>query len=160
MNSFQLNTLGISQYTTEPITIFIHGNPVPQARPKFFRSKRGFVGAYEPQNSRSWKDTVRSQLIDAMNKRNIPIISVPIHLSLSFFFTKPKSLPKKVKFHTKKPDLDNLIKSLADAMSSIIITDDNLIVSLYALKTYCIPDDPSLPDFSKPGVEIIIKTLP
>ena len=114
-------------------TILIHGIPAAQQRPRFFR-RGSKVGAYDPQRSKSWKEIVRWSAVEA----GVPILPGPLKVTLFFLLPRPKSLPKKVTEHTRKPDLDNLIKSVLDALKGIAFKDDAQIVSLRATKAYTI----------------------
>lgn len=113
-------------------TFVILGDPRPQGRPRFARMG-GFVKAYDPKGSREYKQTLAAQ-IAAQNPEYIP--EGAISLECEFIFARPKSLPKKVVDHTRKPDLDNIIKALKDAMTGIVWKDDAQIVSLTARKEY------------------------
>ena len=41
-----------------------------------------------------------------------------------------------VEKHTKKPDLDNVVKICLDGMNGIVFKDDSQITSIYATKVY------------------------
>ncbi|MDI9559696.1 MAG: RusA family crossover junction endodeoxyribonuclease, partial [Pseudomonadota bacterium] len=69
-------------------------------------------------------------------------------LECEFIFARPKTLPKKVVDHTKKPDLDNLLKALKDAMTGIVWHDDAQIVSLSARKDYG----------DVPGIKMVVRS--
>ena len=56
---------------------------------------------------------------------------------------------KKIKLHSIKPDLDNLIKMLADVVQPQMICDDSQICWLSAIKQY-----------GKPRTEVTIEELP
>ncbi|MCX8022785.1 MAG: RusA family crossover junction endodeoxyribonuclease [Syntrophorhabdaceae bacterium] len=110
----------------------IFGDPRPQGRPRFF--KRGnFVGVYDPKKSREYKQTLAAQ-IAAQKPRYIA--DGAICLELEFIFARPKSLPKRIYDHTKKPDLDNLIKAFLDSATGVIWRDDTQIVCIMARKDY------------------------
>ena len=113
------------------MTYKIFGNPVAQGRPRFFR-RGNFVGTYDPDKSRSWKDTIISQIVE----QNPEYHAGAIAMTINFAMPRPKSLPKKVKHHIKRPDLDNLIKAVKDALHGICFKDDSQIVSLIAEKHY------------------------
>jgi Holliday junction resolvase RusA-like endonuclease len=48
---------------------------------------------------------------------------------------------------TKKPDLDNLAKSVLDALNGVIYQDDSQIVSLHMTKVYS----------QYPGIDLLIR---
>lgn len=119
------------------------GYPVPQGRPRAFKTPQGFVRVYDPENSRDWKRTVQSQVI-AEWPRGIPPFDGAVSLDLVFFLPRPKSLPKKVLHHTKRPDLDNLTKAIQDAVRGIVYRDDAQVVELHVRKVFG----------ERPGVEV------
>lgn len=70
-------------------------------------------------------------------------MEVPLRVDLLFFFRRPKShfnkkgLKKDApKFHTKKPDIDNLIKFVLDALNKVFWKDDSQVVFVCAEKLY------------------------
>lgn len=62
-------------------------------------------------------------------------IAKPIAIDLEFQFKQPVS-HKTLIPHTARPDLDNLVKFILDAMKDIIIIDDKIITQLSARKLY------------------------
>lgn len=134
------------------INFFIKGIPVPQGRPRFsvIKKKRGgqFVNTYDPPKSREWKGEIERQLVDGLWEGE-PLEGA-LHVHLIFFMPRPKSLPKKVKHHIKKPDVDNLAKSILDAMTGICFKDDSQINMLTSSKCYLGLND------SEPGVDVDI----
>jgi Holliday junction resolvase RusA-like endonuclease len=64
-------------------------------------------------------------------------IDGPVHLVLTFMFPRSKSKTRKVNIQepkTGKPDIDNLIKSVADALTGLAWKDDAQIASVVAMK--------------------------
>lgn len=62
-----------------------------------------------------------------------------VHLEAEFVFPKPKSYPRYLYglFHTKKPDLDNLLKFYLDLCKDCdVYEDDSLVVNIIASKRY------------------------
>ncbi len=114
----------------------IIGEPVPKGRPRFFRTPK-YVGTYTPKNTRKWEEFVRHQ---ALKHRPKVLWEGPIVMELLFLMPRPKSLPKKVVHHIKKPDLDNLAKSIKDALQGIIYKTDSQIFALALTKKYS-PDE-------------------
>ena len=74
----------------------------------------------------------------------------PISLVLRFHLKKPKSLKKNAHvWHTKKPDISKITRSIEDALTGIIWGDDAQIVESSQQKFYS----------DAPGVEILITKL-
>lgn len=112
---------------------FVHqGNPRPLARSRSTRAGRH----YDPPSNREAKREIalacRLKMIDFRQ----PIYKGPIVVSLEFTFRRPPSAPKNRVAHTVRPDLDNLIKLVSDALNGILWFDDKQIVSLIATKSY------------------------
>jgi Holliday junction resolvase RusA-like endonuclease len=123
----------------------VFGNPVAQSRPRFFR-RGSIVGTYEPSKSKKWKRDIRLQVLSQRPK----FLEGAIELKLNFYFSRPKTLPKKVTHHVKKPDLDNLIKAVKDALKGLCYRDDSQIIQIIATKEYT---------FDAPKVRINIGTV-
>jgi Holliday junction resolvase RusA-like endonuclease len=123
--------------------IRIYGNPVAQGRPRAFR-RGNHIGMYDPQKSKSWKDTICWQ---AAQQKAI-VMDGALILDVIFILERPKSLPKKTLWHIKRPDLDNLVKAVKDALNGICYRDDSQIVDMYAKKRYATPEE---------GVGVIIR---
>ena len=67
----------------------------------------------------------------------------PIELMICFRLPKPKSLQKKSKvWHTTRPDLDKLLRSVNDALQGVIYANDSQIVSIHCWKEYS--DEPGI----------------
>ena len=114
------------------IHFFVHGYAIPQGRPRFARTEKGVI-AYDPATSKGWKASVRNQAI--FNKADILFLGA-LDMRLSFYLLRPKSLPKKIEHHVKKPDLDNLMKAIKDALKGVCYRDDSQIISVTATKKY------------------------
>ena len=67
------------------------------------------------------------------------LLASALEVRLSFLFQRPKSLPKKIRYHIKKPDIDNLAKSVLDALEGIIYMNDAQVISLRVSKDYGTP---------------------
>lgn len=115
--------------------ITIIGNPIAQGRPKFFR-RGSFVGVYDPKESKSWKENIKLQAMMQGAKK----LDGGISMDMIFHMPMPKSLKKKILksnlAHTKKPDLDNLVKAVKDALKGICYADDSQIAHLNVRKIY------------------------
>ena len=123
-------------------TARIFGYPTPWARPRFQR-RGAFVQVFEKKEVTDWKRTVQAQAI--LVKPEKPLAG-PLFMRLTFHLPRPKSLQKRISHHTKKPDIDNLFKAIADALNGIAYVDDSQVTMLFASKVYS----------ERPGVEIFI----
>lgn len=112
----------------------VFGSPVAQGRPRFARVGN-FVRVYDPDKSRTWKQDVKAAVLDAL-KGEPEIHDGALGLKLFFHLPRPKSLPKKVMHHVKKPDADNLAKAIKDAVRGVLYRDDSQIVALEVRKVY------------------------
>lgn len=116
------------------IEIYIPGNPVPQGRPKFARRGQ-HVTTYDPDKSRDWKNYVR--LCAAEDVKEPFGKGVPLTISAQFHMVRPASISEKRRpFPTVKPDVDNLIKGVKDALTGICWIDDAQVVAVHASKHY------------------------
>jgi len=113
--------------------IRINQNPLSQGRPRVTR----WV-TYDPNKDK--KTWIKHQISEQFAER----LSCPISVELEFFMPIPKSASKKKQkemsdqkiIHTKKPDIDNLIKTYLDCMNDLVYKDDSQIYSLSAYKYY------------------------
>ena len=121
----------------------VEGTPVPKARARVVMRGK-YPGAYTPQKSKNYETIVADAARLAMNEAGLSMTSEPCGVSLIFSLPIPKSASKKQvkcmsngeKMHIKKPDLDNLIKQVFDAMNGIVWCDDSQVVSVTAIKVY------------------------
>lgn len=124
------------------LEFFVTGEPKAQPRVKAF--KRGnHAGVYTPETAEAWKQAVR---LEAIANAPESLMTCPIKLQLDFFLKRPKShlgkdglpKPKSPVAHQKKPDLDNLIKAVTDAITDTqrVWLDDSQIYEITARKIY------------------------
>ena len=118
-----------------------HGIPKAQGRPKFFR-RGNFTGAYDPKDSREYKNNVAAQIV--AQKPQLIEQGKAVSLVLKFYLPRPKSHYGKygikekclLLYHTSKPDLDNMVKAVKDALKGIVWHDDSQVYHTIATKTY------------------------
>ncbi len=124
------------------IEVIAYTEPIPKGRPRF-RIFRGHVSTYTPT-----KTAIYEKLIAETYKDQAQCFQFSreqaLNVRLRFGLGIPKSTSKyKVKEmlaglskHIKKPDIDNLIKSVLDALNGIAWEDDAQIVRVTASKVY------------------------
>lgn len=124
----------------------VHTDPVAKGRPRF-STQSGFPRAYTPK-----KTTDAELLIALCAKQHFPTpLDGPLRVGMKFYMPIPKyrMRKKEVQFHTKRPDLDNLCKTILDSLNGIAYHDDSQIIALDAMKGYS----------GKPRVEIFVAEI-
>lgn len=136
---------------TFSVTFHLDIEPVPKGRPKFSKIG-GFVRTYTPKKTSDYESAVRQAAQQAMTREPL---ETPLSAFLYFRLPVPKSYPKKrvqdclsgLERPTKKPDLDNLAKSVLDGLNGVVYLDDSQLVSLHITKVYD----------HNPGVDIMVR---
>jgi len=125
------------------IKFTVYGLPKPKARARTVKLRNGKTVSYTPKKTEDWEDSIRLQ---ALEHRQEPLWDEALIFEATFILPKPKSVPKKRIFPETKPDLDNLCKSVTDALEGLIYTNDSRIVDKVLRKRYG----------DAPGVEVRI----
>ena len=106
--------------------------PVAKGRPRF-ASRGNFAVAYTDAKTREAETNFAAQAVKYRPERPL---EGPIKLNLVFASIRPKSKSKKIVHWTTRPDLDNFVKLVKDALNKIFWRDDSQIVELNARKVY------------------------
>jgi len=130
----------------------VPGQPRGKGRPRFAR-RGNFVKTYTDAATASYEDQIRFYALQAMGS------SEPLKTALeAFIYVRlpvPQSYSKKrteaclsgLEWPSKKPDWDNVAKSICDGMESIIFVCDSQIVECHVRKVYA----------EIAGVDVLIK---
>lgn len=119
----------------------ILGDPVAKGRPKL-GTVNGHAMAFTPAKTRRYEDIVRQTAIREWNR---PLLTdTPLSISVSCFRQIPKSASRKVKEAMLlgtirplgRPDLDNNVKAVTDALNGVVYYDDSAIVETHSFKWY------------------------
>jgi crossover junction endodeoxyribonuclease RusA len=115
--------------------------PVPQPRPRITR--RGPPRAYVPSDHPVHE--FRSAIAKAALSAGAFPTTKPVVLSVSFLFARPKShlrngVPKDGSPLVPQADVDNLAKSVMDALTAVAYADDKLVMRLTTEKRYATVD--------------------
>ena len=122
------------------VTFEVEGDPVPKSRPRFARRGQ-FVQTYTDAKTIDYETHV------AMKARQAIGASEPLKGALTVFlylrYAVPASYSKKRKEacllgleYPKKQDIDNVYKSITDAMQGIVFLNDSQIVEAHIKKVY------------------------
>lgn len=108
----------------------VKGKPVPKSRPRFVsKGKRRF--AYTPKKVKDWEGLVTEEARRYFERP----FDWPVVVSMVFYFERPRS--RRLDFWVSTtPDLDNLEKSVLDALNGVAYTDDRLVVAKSSSKRY------------------------
>ena len=123
------------------IEFTIPGAPVAKGRPRFAR-RGAYVTTYSPDKTASYENLVKIMASQAM--QSSPPIKDAVSVQVWLFVTPPASWSKKKTSQalaqyikpTSKPDIDNVVKGLFDAMNGIVFVDDKQVVRLTVEKLY------------------------
>lgn len=116
--------------TSRPIIFEVAGKPVPKSRARVVtKGKRRF--AYTPKKSREWETHVKEEAGKYFERP----FDWPVAVDMIFYMPRPKS--RRLDFWVPTtPDLDNLEKSVMDALNGVAYTDDRLVVVKHSSKRY------------------------
>lgn len=136
------------------IELIVYGNPVAQGRPRFSR-QGGFVKAYDPIQSKSYKQLIRLELQPLLSDSDFKPIDKACCLNLKVFRAIPKSFSQKKREEallryirpTTKPDIDNYVKGVLDALNGTVLKDDSVVCEIFARKFYS----------ERPRIEVVLE---
>jgi len=121
----------------QEIKMTIHMIPVAKGRAK--RSRTGI--AYIPKKT---KDAEGNILAQAIQHKPAQPFESRVSMQVVCFMPIPASMPKRERpladsedmIHTKRPDLDNLLKTICDSMNGVFWKDDSLLWKINSEKRY------------------------
>lgn len=103
---------------------FIPGTPIPQGSSKAFVVKGKPVITSDNGNLKPWRADVAATVRSVVGP-TIAYPTGPAALRMMFLMPRRAAEPKRVTPpHTRKPDLDKLVRAVCDAITGIVVTDD------------------------------------
>lgn len=99
--------------------------PVAKARPRLGRHS-----VYTPEKTKVFENTIRMHA----KLQGAQKIVGPLAVSFWFYLQKPKKCKRS--YPCVRPDLDNYIKAVMDAMNGVLWDDDGQIVEIWSIKRY------------------------
>lgn len=143
------------------VRFVVEGEPTGKGRPRFVArynasSGKAFGQAHTPEKTIVYENLVRVEYMRQTDKFKFEDGAM-LDMRILAFYGIPKSKSKKVKEKmlngeirpTKKPDMDNVMKIIADSLNGLAYKDDTQIVDAQCRKFYS----------DNPRVEIIIKEV-
>ena len=131
----------------------ILGEPKGKCRPRF-NTRTGH--AITPKDTVNYETLVHMEYLAQCQDFRFPD-DIMLDMRIKAYYSIPKSASKKKKAAmlagkirpTKKPDMDNVVKIIADSLNQIAYRDDTQIVDCQCRKFYS----------ENPRVEVIIKSV-
>ena len=131
----------------------ILGEPMGKGRPRFCRNTGH---AITPKDTVNYETLVRMEYGVAYSDFKFPDDAM-LDMRIKAFYSIPKSASKKKRASmlaneirpTKKPDMDNVVKIIADSLNQVAYRDDTQIVDCQCRKFYS----------DSPRVEVMIKEI-
>ena len=113
------------------IVFSVPGVPIAQPRIKA-TAIGGYARVYTPKTADAYKASVAIAFKTAYGGNPI---DGPVHVSIEFVMSRPKSMIWRKRempseWHTKKPDIDNVLKSVLDGCNGVVFVDDVQVVNL------------------------------
>ena len=124
------------------------GKVQPQQRPRHrvvtAKNGRVFTQTYEAKDSRDFKASLHLLAQSELENSGQFMIEKACVISVTFRTAIPQSFSKKKAEQAlagdikpeKKPDVDNILKAVMDALNGVLYADDKLIVNASVMKRY------------------------
>lgn len=118
-----------------------------KGRPRF-HNVGGWMKAYTDADTRNYEASLKEAYLSAVKESAIEEVTFfngePLKLDVEIYQATPKSVSKKKRLQmlddlirpTKKPDIDNIVKSICDSLNQVCWKDDTQVVELSVKKHY------------------------
>ena len=115
-------------------TMIVKTVPIPKARPRVTRSGH----AYTPDKTAIYEKLLASSWNGGIVEGKYLMASMRFGLPIPKSWSKSRRSLSDRRLHTSKPDLDNLVKAVLDALNGIAYADDAAIAAVMAEKIYAV----------------------
>lgn len=118
------------------------GPPKGKARARTVRTRGGRTFSYTPEGTVLYENLIKISFSQTGER---PFeADQSLHVFMTAYYPIPKSTSRKKKEEmiaghlrpAKKPDIDNIIKSILDALNGVAYHDDTQVVAVFAEKYY------------------------
>lgn len=140
---------------TQAVRFSVAGKARPKGRART-SAKNGVRRHYTPQATTEYENAIRAAAIDALGSR--PRFNGPVSVTVTVRCKPPQRTSKNAMLEmlagrlmpTTRPDLDNIMKVVADGISKIVIRDDADIVCFAGAKRYA----------TENGIDVTVEPAP
>lgn len=127
------------------IYFIVEGEIVGKGRPRV-TTRGGFARAYTPKRTVDCENRIRAAYLNEYPIGMKWKSKEPLEIVINVYFEIPKSATKKAREQmilgyvrpTKKPDADNLMKTICDSLNGLCFQDDSQIVEATINKWYAV----------------------
>jgi len=117
------------------ISFWIDGEPAPQGSKNGFVKNGRIVMVESSKKVKPWREAVTIKTAQHMSWAKLNPMDSPVEIALVFHLPRPKTVTRK--WPAVKPDLDKLIRSTFDGLTTGgLYTDDALVIAVSASKQY------------------------
>ena len=117
------------------INFFVEGEPAPQGSKNGFVKNGRVVMVESSKKVKPWRSAVTEQTACYLSWNTLEAMTTPVEIALVFHLPRPKSVTRD--WPSVKPDLDKLIRSTFDGLTTGgLYTDDALVIAVSASKQY------------------------
>lgn len=126
------------------VTFTIPGPPQGKARARtFYNSRLGRMQSITPDKTVLYENLIKACWMEQTEGKRFPD-GASLTATIIAYFEIPKSTPKCKKSYMqkgkllpiKKPDIDNIIKTILDALNGVAYHDDTQVTQVVAMKFY------------------------
>ena len=122
--------------------VTVEGTIVAKARPRVCR-----YGTYTPKKTKDYEQLIRNNYM--AQDGTFFEKGIPVQISIKAYKKPPKSTTKKnlklieqgLFLWVNKPDIDNICKSVLDALNGIAYADDGQVIKIRASKEYTLQEE-------------------
>jgi crossover junction endodeoxyribonuclease RusA len=112
-------------------SFWVDGEPAPQGSKNGFVKNGRVVMVESSKKVKPWREAVATETAKQVNCT----MTTPVEIALVFHLPRPKTVNRK--WPAVKPDLDKLIRSTFDGLTTGgLYTDDALVIAVSASKQY------------------------
>jgi len=137
------------------LTFDVYGRPAPQGSKRYVGGNRAQGGRFIEASKYlpAWRKAVTSTAVAIMEDEGWATCTDPVTLEVIFYLERPATIPQsKRPWPIKPPDLDKLLRAVADSCSDAgVWHDDDQVVHVIAWKCYA--------DTREPGASIKITPI-
>jgi Holliday junction resolvase RusA-like endonuclease len=124
------------------INFIYYGEIRGKGRPRF-RNAGKFIQTYTDQETQNYEASIKEAYLSAHQETFLDP-DTPLRVRMKVYHQIPKSVSKKKRNEmldgkirpTKKPDIDNILKSVFDSLNQVAFYDDTQIIEIITSKYY------------------------